>query len=175
MCHVIKFVIPKKATKINEIFIVDLTLTTWCQIDGEDFFNFCGLLRKHELYTKKKPFGNLAKLLFGSKNIRRLVKISWCFDVTNKLFFLFQNHNYTKIFYTKVFYICPIVSILTKSCFLSLYFISFFSGRCCENIQHKRRRILVQRIWSLPNSYASPWKCSWIYCCWQQRYGILLP
>ena len=23
--------------------------TTYCQIDGEDFVNFCGLLRKHEL------------------------------------------------------------------------------------------------------------------------------
>ena len=40
----------KKATKIDEIFIVDLTLTTQCQIDGEDFANFCGILRKHELY-----------------------------------------------------------------------------------------------------------------------------
>ena len=36
--------------KIEEIFIVDLTLTTKCQIDGEDFVNFCGLLVKHELY-----------------------------------------------------------------------------------------------------------------------------
>ena len=40
----------KKATKIDEIFTVDLTLTTYCQIDCEDFVNFCGLLRKHELY-----------------------------------------------------------------------------------------------------------------------------
>ena len=30
----------KKATKIDEIFTIDLTLTTYCQIDGEDFFNF---------------------------------------------------------------------------------------------------------------------------------------
>ena len=42
----IKFVFSKKATKLHEIFTVDLTLTTYCQIDGEDF---CGLLRKHEL------------------------------------------------------------------------------------------------------------------------------
>ena len=27
----------KKATKIDEIFTVDLTVTTHCQIDGEDF------------------------------------------------------------------------------------------------------------------------------------------
>ena len=40
----------KKATKIDEIFTVDLTVTTYCQIDGEDFVNFCGLLRKRELY-----------------------------------------------------------------------------------------------------------------------------
>ena len=39
----------KKATKINEIFTVDLTLCSKCQIDGKDFVNFCGLLRKHEL------------------------------------------------------------------------------------------------------------------------------
>ena len=40
----------KKTTKIDEIFTVDLTVTTYCQIDGEDFVNFCGLLRKRELY-----------------------------------------------------------------------------------------------------------------------------
>ena len=39
----------KKATKIEEIFTVDLTLCSKRQIDGEDFVNFCGLLRKHEL------------------------------------------------------------------------------------------------------------------------------
>ena len=42
--------LSKKATKIDEIFTVDLTLCSKCQIDGEDFVNFCGLLRKHELY-----------------------------------------------------------------------------------------------------------------------------
>ena len=41
----------KKATKIDEIFTVDLTVTTYCQIDGEDFVNFCGLLIKRELYN----------------------------------------------------------------------------------------------------------------------------
>ena len=45
----LKFVFCKKATKSDKIFTVDLTLTTYCQIDGEDFVNFCGLLRKHEL------------------------------------------------------------------------------------------------------------------------------
>ena len=40
----------KKATKIDEIFTVDLTLCSKCQIDGEDVFNFCGSLRKHKIY-----------------------------------------------------------------------------------------------------------------------------
>jgi hypothetical protein len=44
-------VFSKNATKIEEIFTVDLTITTQCQIDGEDFFNFCGLLRKYKLYV----------------------------------------------------------------------------------------------------------------------------
>ena len=43
----VKFMFSKKATKIDETFIIDLTN---CQIDGEDFVKFCGLLRKHELY-----------------------------------------------------------------------------------------------------------------------------
>ena len=45
----LKFMLPKKATKMDEIFTVDLTLCSKCQIDGEDFINFCGLLGKHEL------------------------------------------------------------------------------------------------------------------------------
>ena len=41
----------KKATKNDEIFNNNLTVTTtYCQINGEDFVNFCGLLSKHELY-----------------------------------------------------------------------------------------------------------------------------
>jgi hypothetical protein len=46
----IMFVFSKKATKIDQIFTVDLTLTARSQIVSEDFINFCGLLRKHELY-----------------------------------------------------------------------------------------------------------------------------
>ena len=40
----------KKSTKIDKIFTLDLTLCSKCQIEGEDFVDFCGLLRKHELY-----------------------------------------------------------------------------------------------------------------------------
>ena len=49
----IKFMFSKKATKIDEIFTVDLTLCNKCQIVGEDFVKFC-LLRKHELYLSKR-------------------------------------------------------------------------------------------------------------------------
>ena len=45
----LKFMFSKKATKIGKIFTIDLTVTTYCQIGVEDFANFCGLLRKHEL------------------------------------------------------------------------------------------------------------------------------
>ena len=45
----LKFIFSKKATKIDEIFTVDLTLCSECQIYSEYFVNFCGLLRKHEL------------------------------------------------------------------------------------------------------------------------------
>ena len=38
----------KKATKIDEIFTDDLTLCSKCQIVGEDFANFCGLLSRVE-------------------------------------------------------------------------------------------------------------------------------
>ena len=38
----------KKATKNDEIFSVDLTLCSKCQIDGEDFVSLRGLLRKYE-------------------------------------------------------------------------------------------------------------------------------
>ena len=39
----------KQATKIDKIFTVNLTVTKYCQIVGEDFVNFCDLLRKCEL------------------------------------------------------------------------------------------------------------------------------
>ena len=44
----LKFMFPKKATKIDEFFTVDLTLCSKCQIDGEDFVSLRGLLRKYE-------------------------------------------------------------------------------------------------------------------------------
>ena len=47
--QLLKFVFFKKATKIDEIFTVDLTSCIKRQIDGKDFVNFCGLYTKHEL------------------------------------------------------------------------------------------------------------------------------
>ena len=45
-----KFMFSKKVRKFEKIFTVDLTLCSKCQIHGENFVNFYGLLRKHELY-----------------------------------------------------------------------------------------------------------------------------
>jgi hypothetical protein len=39
----------KKDTKIDEIFTADFMLCSKRQMDGEDFGNFRGLLRKYEL------------------------------------------------------------------------------------------------------------------------------
>ena len=66
--YLLKFVFSKKATKFDEIFTVDLTLTTYCQIDGEDFFNFCGLLRKliqtiHKKFAESEKNQDLKKYL----------------------------------------------------------------------------------------------------------------
>ena len=45
----VKFIFSKKATKIEKIFTVFLTLCSKCQINDEDYVIFYGLLRKHEL------------------------------------------------------------------------------------------------------------------------------
>ena len=36
-------------SKIAEIETTEIEECLYCQIDGEDFVNFCGLLGKHEL------------------------------------------------------------------------------------------------------------------------------
>ena len=46
----LKFMFSNKATQFDKIFTFDLTLCSKCQVDGEDFVNLCGLLRKRELY-----------------------------------------------------------------------------------------------------------------------------
>ena len=47
-----KFRISEKATKFDKIFTVNLTVFSDRQMDGEDFVNFCSLLRQHKLYQK---------------------------------------------------------------------------------------------------------------------------
>ena len=49
MLEIITFIFSKKVTKIDEIFTIDLTVCSKCQIGGEDFVNLYGLLTKHEL------------------------------------------------------------------------------------------------------------------------------
>ena len=46
---VLQFVFSMKATKNDKIFTVDLTLCSKHQINGEDFTNFRGFLKKYEL------------------------------------------------------------------------------------------------------------------------------
>ena len=46
---VTSFTFSEKATKIEKIFTVNLTVFSNLQIDDEDFVNFCGLFRKHEV------------------------------------------------------------------------------------------------------------------------------
>ena len=41
----VKSTFSEKATKIDKIFTVNLTVCINHQIDGEDFVNFCGLLK----------------------------------------------------------------------------------------------------------------------------------
>ena len=72
----LKFMFSKKATKINEIFTVDLMVTTYCQIEGEDFVNFCCLFRKYELYQQDRTanpalpeeVGFFSVLVYSQKN-----------------------------------------------------------------------------------------------------------
>ena len=62
----------KKATKIDEIFTVDLTLCSECQIDGEEYVNFCGLLRKDELYLSLECLNKRCYLLMFTNSIGQL-------------------------------------------------------------------------------------------------------
>ena len=56
-------------TENDVIFTVTTTL---CQINGEDCVNFCGLLRKHELYCMDNPmtFGSFTQLCTFSSCIK---------------------------------------------------------------------------------------------------------
>ena len=60
----------KKATNIDEIFTVDLTLRSKYQSDGEDFIIFFGLLRKHELKRILKIQMNIVKLYCSAEKLQ---------------------------------------------------------------------------------------------------------
>ena len=72
----------EKATKIDKIFTANLTVCSNRQIDGEDFVNFCGLLKKHELYRSlyklKMKIENKQKFTFPSKLISTLRVMQKC-------------------------------------------------------------------------------------------------
>ena len=65
----VKFMFSRKATKINKIFTINLTQCSKHQIDGEDFVNFGGLLRKYELYTGKKVRGPFTDFISKNGNL----------------------------------------------------------------------------------------------------------
>ena len=48
----LKFTFSRKATTINEAVIVELTLCSKCQIDGEDFVNFVAFLENTNFNNK---------------------------------------------------------------------------------------------------------------------------
>ena len=76
----LKLSFSKKATKIEEIFTVDLTLCNKCQIYGEDFLNFRGLLVKYELYKSiwmYPIFLSRSEFPIIEHLIKRLVN-KWC-------------------------------------------------------------------------------------------------
>ena len=56
--------------KIDEIFTVDLTLCSKCQIYGEDFVNIRGLLRKYELKPKTRENPGAIKFIYSDKAIK---------------------------------------------------------------------------------------------------------
>ena len=74
----------EKATKIDEIFTIDLTLGSKCQIDGEDFIDFCGLLKKHEL---EKGFDR-ERLILNTVEISLYV-IKWIYNIKKRKYIHF--------------------------------------------------------------------------------------
>ena len=66
--------LSKKATKIDEIFSANLTSCSKCQIDDEDFVNFCGLLGKYELEHSRNYYFSFYLKFASSKQIANLNK-----------------------------------------------------------------------------------------------------
>ena len=85
----LKFMFSKKATKFDEIFTVDLTLCSKCQIDGADLVNFCGLLRKRELYHVMLNFKHNCQW----KKFSKVPNISLAFFFFFRIFFYLHVHS----------------------------------------------------------------------------------
>ena len=76
--EVVKFLFSNKAKKINEIFTVDLTVTIYCQIDGEVLSIFVA-------FSENVNFNKIAmdflKLLFKLRinvHFQKFIKMSKC-------------------------------------------------------------------------------------------------
>ena len=76
--EVVKFLFSKKAKKINGIFTVDLTVTIYCQIDGEVLSIFVA-------FSENVNFNKIAmdflKLLFKLRinvHFQKFIKMSKC-------------------------------------------------------------------------------------------------
>ena len=86
----------KKATKIEEMFTVDLTLTS--KIDGEDLLNFCDRFRKHELY--------LIKIDYTSHNYTQYMDVPHIYDPYHNLAFQQKSYNNYYFLYDKHLNFC---------------------------------------------------------------------
>ena len=72
----LKFMFSKDATKIGEIFTVDLILCGKRQIDGIDFVNFRSLPRKYELYFLELVMANFLFSIRFFYSVQSVSKLS---------------------------------------------------------------------------------------------------
>ena len=87
----LKFTFSKKATKIDKIFTVNLTICSNHQIDGEDFVNFCGLLRKTWILKRQRlSCLKLQILIFFSQELTK--KTFTVLNIHLHLYRLSQHH-----------------------------------------------------------------------------------
>ena len=96
---VLKFVFSRKATKIDKIFNVNLTVCSKCQIDGEDFVNFCGLLRKHALYLTSRLFWGKKKVFFDCQNRKMKFSASVWFRISWNLMLIWPTFSHLRAYY----------------------------------------------------------------------------
>ena len=95
----------KKATEIDEIFTVDLTLFGKCQIDGEDFVKFCGLLKNTNFTLQKESINRHEHLLLQIWHLELNNLFLGDFNVLN------QTSHYCKIMHN----ICRVMSLTGRT------------------------------------------------------------